>query len=309
MTGPAHDHSGPDINRTAAHYFAAVDAGDMAPEDEAQLAQWLAADTRHADAFGKAATIWASLDSVPIPPPTVTGSRPSKLRWYQAALAAGIATLAFLGADMPIRLQADALTGVGEIRRVALPDGSIATLNTDSAIAYDASGRAVTLLKGEAAFEVARRAGAPFVVTAGDGATTALGTRFLVDRSGDDTSVSVTDHSVRVAVGSGSAVLREGQQMTYGNGHLGTPHVVSVAEVDAWTRGRIRVVNRPLAEVVAQLGRYRHGVIRVVDADLARRPVSGSFDLHDPVGAVNIIEQTLGIASTRLTDRIILLHN
>jgi transmembrane sensor len=59
---------------------------------------------------------------------------------------------------------------------------------------------------------------------------------------------------------------------------------------------------------VAELGRYRHGVIRVVDSDLARRPVSGSFDLHDPVGAIDVIERTLGVTSTRLTDRIILIH-
>jgi transmembrane sensor len=86
------------------------------------------------------------------------------------------------------------------------------------------------------------------------------------------------------------------------------PHAVSIAGADAWTRGRIRVLNRPLAEVVAELGRYRHGVIRVVDSDLARRPVSGSFDLHDPVGAIDVIERTLGVTSTRLTDRIILIH-
>jgi RNA polymerase sigma-70 factor (ECF subfamily) len=96
MTGPREDHSGPDINRTAAHYFAAVEAGEMTPDEEAELAQWLAADTRHADAFGKAATIWASLDGMPIPAPISTSPSLWKRKWYQVALAASVAILAVL---------------------------------------------------------------------------------------------------------------------------------------------------------------------------------------------------------------------
>ncbi|HFL6970586.1 TPA: FecR family protein, partial [Pseudomonas aeruginosa] len=46
---------------------------------------------------------------------------------------------------------ADQRTGVGEQRRLTLPDGSLLTLNTDSAVdlAFDASQRLVRLLRGE----------------------------------------------------------------------------------------------------------------------------------------------------------------
>ncbi|MBW6154852.1 FecR domain-containing protein, partial [Pseudomonas aeruginosa] len=64
-----------------------------------------------------------------------------------------------VGSEMCIRDRAEPLrdwladqrTGVGEQRRLTLPDGSLLTLNTDSAVdlAFDASQRLVRLLRGE----------------------------------------------------------------------------------------------------------------------------------------------------------------
>ncbi|RJG55902.1 FecR family protein [Sphingobium terrigena] len=307
-----------EINRQAAQWFAEQESGDMTPEDEARFVRWLAADPQHAEAYGRAQAVWRFLNAETLAP-TPSAERRSKRRWPQltrgrhrqwigGALAASLALVAIMDSDIATRLRADAITATGEIREIRLPDGSTAMLDTDSAITFTSDGRTVRLLKGEAAFQVARDPRHPFSVNAGSGTSTALGTRFIVRRAGDGARVTVTEHSVRVAIARQSAVLREGQAIGYDAESLDQPQRVVVADADAWTRGRIRVVNRPLGEVVAEIARYHRGYIRVVGEDVARRPVSGTFDIRDPVGAIDVLQRTLGIGSTRLTDRIILLH-
>nr|WP_143840497.1 FecR family protein [Novosphingobium panipatense] len=316
-----------DVNRAAARWFAERETGEWSAADEERLGRWLDADPEHVAAFARAETLWASMDAVglnadaevvPLPStrPAVPRSnavrqpvwRKTRLRRAGGAIAAGIAFLLVIAADIPTRLQADAMTGTGEIRAMTLPDGSLATLDTGTAISFDASGRKVTLLKGEAAFQVAPDPAHPFTVSAGTGSTTALGTRFIVRREGAETQVTVSEHSVRIASAGHSAVLHEGEALHYGSGGISAARPVVVANLDAWTRGRIRVVNRPLGDVVAELARYHRGYIGVLGSEIAKRPVSGTFDLHDPAGAIDVIERTLGLRTTRLTDRLILIH-
>lgn len=315
-----------DVNRAAARWFAARETGEWSAAEEARLGQWLDADPAHVAAFARAETIWASMDGVDLAPPPI-GPRPARReayrkiasrwrsarkaprsRWAGSAVAAGIALLLVFAADIPIRLQADAMTGTGEFRQMTLPDGSQAMLDTGTAISFDRSGRRVTLLRGEAAFQVAPDPAHPFTVSAGSGSTTALGTRFIVRQLDGETQVAVSEHSVRVANGPRSAIVREGQALRYDDGGMGAAHPIVVANFDAWTRGRIRVVNRPLGEVIAELARYHRGYIGVLGAGIAKRPVSGTFDLRDPAGAIDVIERTLGLRTTRLTDRLIIIH-
>ncbi|MEE4453023.1 FecR family protein [Novosphingobium resinovorum] len=317
------------INREAAAWFAESEGGAMSAADAARMEDWLAADPLHARAYARAEMLWAGISRIDaaspapeLPPlrpkPTAqpsprTARAPAARRaawgkWGGGAIAAGVAALLVLGADLPVRLRADAMTATGEIRAVVLPDGSRATLDTGSAIAFSEDGRSVTLLRGQAAFQVAPDRAHPFSVTADGGTTTALGTRFIVRRADADTRVVVSEHSVRVALGARWATVREGQGLDYGDAGLGAPRAVAVADADAWTRGRIRVVRRPLGEVVAELARYHRGYIGVVDGELARRTVSGTFDVRDPLGALDVIQRTLGIRSTRLTDGMILIH-
>src|SRR3546814_15110866 len=76
---------------------------------------------------------------------------------------------------------------IGEIRTVALEDGSRVTLDTDTIlhIAYSPTERGLKLERGRARFDVSYDASRPFVVFAGGGSITAHGTVFdvaVVDR-------------------------------------------------------------------------------------------------------------------------------
>ncbi len=74
----------------------------------------------------------------------------------------------------------------GQIRRLALTDGSVVTLYPGASIRYSTNfreNRKIRLITGRAAFEVAKDRAHPFVVLSGDISTTALGTKFIVDQS------------------------------------------------------------------------------------------------------------------------------
>ncbi|EQB14988.1 hypothetical protein RLDS_12520 [Sphingobium lactosutens DS20] len=302
----------------------ARDAGTMTDADEDELAEWLAADPRHASAFAQVESYWRAMSGRQVKSALrdrygIAASRPKprprrSLRWMGPALAASLALIVIGAADdWPTRLRADAMTATGERRTIPLSDGSVVQLNTDSAIAIDYSGnrRVIRLLKGEAAFTVAPDRGRPFTVEAGGGSTTALGTRFIVRREGDETQVTVTEHRVRVAWPAppeGSRVVPEGEATRYGPSGIEPAHGVDAIAIAAWTHGTLVFVDRPLGEVVAELNRYHPGYMRVLGSDLRARRVSGGFSTDDPVSAVDTLQRTLGIRSTRLTDRLIFLH-
>ncbi len=69
-------------------------------------------------------------------------------------------------------------------RDVTLADGSVVHLDVDSEInvSFSSGHRDITLVNGRALFEVAHDASRPFVVSAGQSHTTALGTHFQVQR-------------------------------------------------------------------------------------------------------------------------------
>jgi len=105
-------------------------------------------------------------------------------------------------------------TRSGERRRVALPDGSVLSVNQNTAIHYDAL-RHLTLKAGEIFVEVAPhlvdRASSLFTVATPHRAIRAVGTKFLVRASADGTGVAVTQGQVHVSDGDG--LLSAGQQL------------------------------------------------------------------------------------------------
>ncbi len=326
MADPADDPLPKPITDEAARWIAASEGDALSAEEREARDAWLAANPRHARAFAEMQDIWAHMGGVPEAPslraslPPQPGRRdrrsapravlPRRRRWIGPALAASLA-LVFIGVadDLPTRLQADEMTATGERRIVKLPDGSTVHLDTHTAVALDFTGdrRVVRLLSGEAAFSVAPDHSRPFTVEANGGSATALGTRFLVRRDDNGASVTVTEHSVRVAYPApqgASAVLAEGHSVTYGAGGLGRAAPANTADAMAWTEGVLVFKDSPLSDVVAEIGRYHRGYVRVLGEAQGLR-VSGVFRIDDPVAAIDQLQRSLGLRSTRLTDRLI----
>ncbi|MET0248887.1 MAG: FecR family protein [Sphingobium sp.] len=320
MAGPP-DPLPKGVTDAAAAWFARRDVGALSPTEETALEAWLAADPAHRRAWAALHGLWGRLETTPRD--SQDAIRANVERWQvrrrrRKRMALGgvaaclIAVVTFQGGNLAIRLQADVITATGERRDIRLEDGSVLHLNSGSAVAIDYSSarRKIRLLAGEVAFEVASAPTRPFVVDAVGGSVTALGTRFIVRADGVQAQVTVTEHSVgvRSAAGTKVQVVREGQGVRFGAGGVGRSFVADIWAATGWMRGKLVFENRPLGEVVAEIGRYHPGMIRVIDDAAARKRVSGVFPLDDPVAAIDDVERSFGLRSIRLTDRLILIR-
>jgi transmembrane sensor len=280
----------------AAHWHSVMD-GRPSPEEAREFEQWRAASPDHERAWQRMRELW-SLLSVPAaqaPPDRLGGlvrdtaaRRRKRRRTAASGLALGAALLAsawWAGQTQLPWLAADLRSGVGERRTVELSDGSRVTLNTDSAIdvVYTATERRIVLRQGEILAEVAHgAAGRPFVVDTRDGTATALGTRYLVRLLPEATRVTVTESRVRACPAQAGAACRDaaaGQTL-----EIRPASVESVQPADrdaeAWTQGRYAVIDTPLPQVLAELARYRRGLLLYDAQALADLRVSAVLPLQ-----------------------------
>ncbi|WP_235830218.1 FecR family protein [Algihabitans albus] len=220
---------------------------------------------------------------------------------FLVVLAVGVFALAGVGP------QPDYDTEVGEHLQVDLADGSRLHLNTGSSLSVDFTGdrRRVLLHSGEVYFEISADPERPFVVDAGFGTATALGTSFSVRRHDRTFDVVVTSSRVEVsgpdlqptvvAAGEGVGVAAGGVR-PFERSDIGTSL--------AWRSGRLVFDETSLDDAFRELDRYRRGRIVIVDASIAEIPVTGAFSITRVDAVLETIEETLPVRLVRLGDRL-----
>ena len=193
---------------------------------------------------------------------------------------------------------ADYSTATGERREWMLADGTRLVLNTDSAvnIAFDQQVREVQLLKGEIYIETGHVTGSqerPFIVKTAQASLRALGTQFVVRQHAASTWVGVMQHAVAAHPWSGhaSTMVPAGQSFTIDDHMPGALRPLAGNE-STWLRGMLVVTDWRLEDLVAELGRYRRGMLRC-DPRLAEQHISGAFPLDDPDVALEAIQTAL----------------
>lgn len=304
----------------ALHWMAVLHDGSGSESERQEFAAWLAMDAAHRDAWQQAEDLWSGLaviapdaaapkrantHSATVIPIAKASRAPLMSRRAWLGAAASLAAVAIGGyvATQPA-LRADHRTGTAEHRTVRLADGSKVELGstTTLSVAFSGDRRHVTLHEGEAFFEVAADPARPFIVTAGNGTVTALGTAFNIKRRDSASVVTVTEHAVSVAVsGSHGAplTLNTGQQVRYDRA-FGTVRTVNPDHVQAWRRGRLIFEDSPLSEVVADLERHRQGWIIIADDRIRNITVTAVFDSRRADAALDAISDTLPVRLTRI---------
>ncbi|MGE8189663.1 FecR family protein [Pseudomonas sp. NPDC086278] len=285
--------------------------------DRAACDAWCNADPRHGVALARMRVLWGSLDQLPAAPARVAlkqaFAKPGAGlagRGTQALVLLGVLLCGWVGSDnLPIWL-ADQRTGVGERREVALADGSRLQLNSNSAldVKFDSQHRTIELLSGEVLVTVAKDAQRPFVVHTEQGTATALGTKYLVKRAADgSTVVSVLESVVAAKPDGAEAVkVKAGEQTILSNGHVQAPQPIGNTDPAAWTRGLLKVDDRPLSEVLQTLANYRHGLVRFDAQALQGLRVSGVFRLDDTDASLATLADNLPIKVEHFTDWLVL---
>ena len=276
------------IEEAACRWAARVDRGLTAAET-AELSDWLAGSTRRRGALLRAQAGLSILDRARALGQESTEPAASTIlsRRHMFQLGGGIAAALALGvgwslwpATLSIR------TGVGEIREVALEDGSRATVNSASDVRFqfDRKTRNVNLASGEAWFKVAKSRARPFIVSAGPARVEAIGTAFDVRRRESASEVIVTEGVVRIWPATGQPfLLAKGRRAEIGD--FGTVRTMDVAGDQAgrqlaWREGMVLLDDMTLAAAAEEFNRY-HDVQLQIDPILARRHVVGSFRTGD----------------------------
>jgi transmembrane sensor len=237
------------------------------------------------------------------------GERPVRY-WRRAAIGLVAASffIAVVGMAFPEArwlLTADHVTTIAEVSTLRLPDGSTVRLGPLSALDVDFAGdaRGVRLLHGEAFFEVVRDPARPFRVQADDLDATVLGTAFEVSLDAQGAEVAVRQGKVRVSSRHESSAKSETPKSeTLGVGDWAratdggelTRGTQPPTQVAAWVQHRLIVKDRPVSEVVDALRRYYRGVVILLGDALAAKPLTGTYDLSDPVGALKAVASALG---------------
>jgi transmembrane sensor len=206
----------------------------------------------------------------------------------------------------------------GKVVTLTLADGSKVWLNSESSlkypVAFTGAERKVEIT-GEAYFEVAHDKNKKFQVTAGNITTEVLGTHFNVNAYGDenDTRVSLLEGLVRVSslhpvtspnqakgAGSGSVLLKPGQQAQTGNDQKAQPGTgqqpqagasqqvgartvlkintaVDMESVMAWKNGLFQMKGTDLGSLMRQISRW-YDVQVSFEGPLPKKSFGGSIN-------------------------------
>jgi transmembrane sensor len=298
-------------------------SGTATPETRADWQRWRAADPQHEQAWQHIEATNARLRGhsaagmLTAATAVTTLASPASPRRRHALR--GISGLAIAGAagwlgyeQLPWRgWGADLRTAKGEQRRSTLPDGTRIVLNTGSAldVRYTDGLRRLHLHDGEVLITTAHDGAAtpprPFVVDTPAGRIRALGTRFTVRHGGsvgagddrsDTTEVAVFEGAVELSpVHHPGATVRldagQSARLTAGGATAPAP---ATAEQPAWAEGVLVASDMRLADFVAELRRYRSGVV-TVHPEVAHLRLSGVFPLADTDRILQSLAQVLPV--------------
>ena len=326
------------VAEQAAEWLVVLDEG--APRDRAAFAAWIEESPLHVEMFLRASAVnqigelvapadrakllesvlsrahdsnVVALDSTPPPVPAarVAGFR-RHWQWV-AGIVAVVSVAVWVFVAGPYSWQRYA-TAVGEQRALALSDGSLVYVNTNTRVdvRYSKHAREIQLRSGEALFKVEHDPSRPFRVHVGDTVVQAVGTQFNIYRRATDTTVAVIEGVVQVskdgdlsasgeAQGSADVAasvatmsnaksphhterLAAGQAMNLAaDGVMATPSAVNVAQVTAWRQRRLVFEWATLDAITQEFNRYnRTPHIRVEGDSVRARRYTAVFDADNP---------------------------
>ncbi|MCU1729982.1 FecR domain-containing protein [Pseudomonas sp. 7P_10.2_Bac1] len=269
---------------------------------------WLNADPAHAQAFAKANAIWNGQPVLEAAQTLQTRRTPSLLRrisrhWKHVAAAAVLMLTVGSYSNVPLRLQADHLTVVGERQRLQLEDGSKVLLNTNSAFSSKVvnAHSSARLLKGEAFFEIPANLEFPMTVDAGPVRVSVRDTAFAVSYLNGEAQVRVQRGDVDLRVNTIGTQMRLSAGNSVSIGPNGFSRTVPLnPQIDlAWVEGRLVFENCPMSKVLDEVRRYYPGWIVNNNEKLANVAVTGNYRLDQPL---DIVRSLAHITSSRLSE-------
>lgn len=328
MIGPDHaadgDAATDRIKSEALDWMRRLGSGEVTRNDLEALDRWRMASGVHRRAFAEASLFWdvlgkAAREAKARSDASQSSRAGSGSRIGRRALLVGAtaATIAYVAVRPPLGLwpstaefAADYRTATGEQRQLAISADITIDMNTQTSLTAPVrvgQHYALELVSGEVAVSVRADNGEPLRIAAARGQIEADRANFNVRRDGVSVCVTCTEGAVRVTGPSAVTTLAAGQQLTYGDSGQESAVAVDPAVVTAWKRGMLIFRNVPLAQVIAELNRYRPGKIILLNKALAERDVVAGFRLDQIGDAVTYLCQAVGAQARSLPGGVVLL--
>lgn len=311
------------IEAEAARLLARLNS-DPTSEDESEFCEWIEADPRHAVAFARAEAAWEAAErlksaaaDVTLPPLEQIVSEEQQRRLSRNIMvAAAVAVMLFIvAAIVTVRTFSGVdryQTQIGQMRDIALSDGSILHLNSDSEaeVRFTDNGRKVRMLKGEASFDVAHDPERPFDVEARAALIRAVGTAFNVRMRPSLIELTVT-HGM-VTVHSGSSVQ---QQVSAGSGAVIQPRNIALTRLGpklidqriAWREQMVELDGETIDQAAAEFNRYRKTPILIGDTRVSSLRIGGRFRTTDSREFLSALQLSLPIRAVNGEDGSVML--
>ncbi|MBE0462992.1 MAG: FecR domain-containing protein [Halomonadaceae bacterium] len=305
-----------DTLRSAARWDALLRSEDVTEQEKQAHDAWLKADPAHTYAWQQVEKLRRQLQSVPGTASLNTlqlkqyqgHSRRAVLRSF-ALLAAGGAIGSLAWRQAPTQSwMASHRTARGERRKYSLADGTQLILNTATAldVVETSTARVIRLYEGEIFIRTSERAkkvaaNKALQIRTEQGLVIPLGTVFTVRKQDMSTQVTVLEDEVELiplSAGDKTQRIVAGEQAWMSTRNVKVAN--AAPQADSWTRDLLVVVDWPLSSLVAELSRYRKGVLRC-DPSIAGLRVSGSFPIDDTGRALQAIANALPVKIDRLT--------
>ena len=321
QSNPEHGSEEGSREEQAAEWLVLVTSGSAAASDVADCEAWQAADPRNRAAYEELSAFYRSdlLGTAVRNTQTGVGSptrRPTRRRsplpplsWAAAGLAACLC-IAFVANEWS-RWTSDFSSQVGEIKQIALDEGSAMILDSDSAAdrQFTADLRRIDLRKGRVHLDVVSDPSRPFIVEAGGLEVNVTGTAFDVQLLDDGLRVAVEHGAVTVGQTDAEAqpaVLSAGQTAVFGGD--GTILFRNDTARFDWRHGRFKFRRETVAAVMKRLERYIPGRIVVMDAEIAGQRINGSYPLDDPAETARRIADIVSADLTGHERLLLVLH-
>lgn len=320
--------------RDAREWHTVMNSGVVDEATRSAFEGWLHADKDNKTAYHKLEQMWRDLDYAAIEAGVDTtsaiqhrfgwdwrgliGSWTQRPAWL-AGGAIGFATMAFavftianiqLGSPTTVIAMPapDYITTIAEIRDITLEDGSVVTLGAKSELdtSFSPDSRQVTLLAGEAFFDIAKDPSRPFYVSVDDTLIRVVGTKFDVKRIAGDVHVSVLEGIVDVMKAEDLTVVGdkpfgriETKRLTAGQKIVAdkAPILPAVRQVESatpgeWRSGRLAYEDASLSEIVADVNRYSDRTIRITSNEIGDIRFTLAFQSNEIDSWLILLEQT-----------------
>ncbi len=284
----------------------AVKTGDPAFDDWADFTDWLEQSPVHAEAYdhvmSAAENSAAALQAAPANDVMKTEVQTGR-RWIFAAIAACLALVAAVWVWQIDNASSVYRTDPGEIRRIALADGSAIVMAGDTKLVVDPDeARYARLERGRALFEIRHDESSPFRLDVGTATLVDAGTVFDVNIGSEAVGVSVSEGAVIYNPSKQNARVERGQILIFDTASAdysvtGLP----VDQVGEWREGRLTFRDASLTDVAADIARAS-GIDYRVSAGRDQHRISGSITVDMVRANPSSLGPLLGVEVERRGD-------